>query len=138
MRRLLRRIRAWASRFRMMYPKVKKWGWRYYFDWEFRKRCRNRERTLKSRRLYGNNYSYKRKRFIRRYLALHGNSCFWCGKRMRMEEITVDHIKPVAQGGKTEFSNMRLIHESCRVERDRLINSGQLSTDASPQVRQAP
>lgn len=105
-------------------PKVKKHGLLYLYDREWRKRVRNRIRTLKSRTAYGKNWGRNIFRVKTQLFAWKGNVCFWCGRSMKYNEATVDHIKPVSQGGGNEIQNLRLIHEPCRVERDRAIARG--------------
>lgn len=43
---------------------------------------------------------------------------------MRFTEATIDHIVPRSEGGSNHLENLRLIHNLCRVERDKLIKSG--------------
>jgi 5-methylcytosine-specific restriction endonuclease McrA len=107
-----------------MTPRAIKYGFKYYYDKSFRKKCRNREKTLKERSMYksfiGNAKSIK-KIFIKK-----GYKCFWCDGVVTMENGTVDHKIPVSEGGGNKLKNLRLIHENCRVERDRSIHKGLL------------
>lgn len=34
------------------------------------------------------------------------NTCQYCGKRFKRNELNLDHVKPVSQGGTTEWSNV--------------------------------
>lgn len=39
--------------------------------------------------------------------------CAICGKPVKFQKMTVDHIKPLSQGGTNEFSNLQLACHSC-------------------------
>ena len=55
--------------------------------------------------------SYTSKKDVRnKVFELHGNSCLCCGST---ENITLDHIKPVAHGGKNEIDNLQPLCKSC-------------------------
>jgi 5-methylcytosine-specific restriction endonuclease McrA len=43
--------------------------------------------------------------------------CSKCMKRFTMEQLTVDHIKPVAQGGVNNISNKQLLCRKCHREK---------------------
>lgn len=44
----------------------------------------------------------------------HGSRCAICGKKIRdFEDLTVDHIIPLAKGGKNTIENCQLAHKSC-------------------------
>lgn len=51
-----------------------------------------------------------RKKFspdVRKLLYIHaGGRCELCGKEMALEDVTIDHIKPLAMGGTNDVSNL--------------------------------
>lgn len=88
---------------------------------------KNRARNLRNKRLYGNNYAKKAPCYRKRLIWRDGDKCFWCGKTLGVQDSTIDHIKPVSQGGPgQDLKNMRLIHDPCRVTRDTMIRKGLL------------
>ena len=87
---------------------------RYATDPDYREiaKARSRERY---HRLGGKGYQRNRR-------ALDGkqaNLCAACGSRM-YDDVTVDHIYPVALGGGSEISNLQAVHSRCNSrKRDR-------------------
>ena len=120
----------WRNRIR----NAKRYGIRVFWDKEYRakviRKAKNRKRTLADRKRWGGSGraspESKRKLKIRLFKIL-GNKCFWCRGRMFLNTSTIDHIVPSSHGGNSKHSNLRLIHNSCRVERDRMINKGTLT-----------
>lgn len=51
-----------------------------------------------------------RKKFspdVRKLLYIHaGGRCELCGREMALEDVTIDHIKPLAMGGTNDVSNL--------------------------------
>jgi len=125
---IIRKIKQYLRlRYRLfieMTPRVKKYGIKYYYSIDFRKKCRNRECTLRDRKKRGNAFRANHES-LKIWLFRHkGKKCFWCNKNMDFEDATIDHIVPVSIEKNNKKSNLRLIHEKCRVERDKLINKG--------------
>ena len=47
-----------------------------------------------------------------------GKRCAICGKRIRhLDDLTVDHIIPLAKGGKNVVENCQLAHRECNGEK---------------------
>lgn len=81
--------------------------------------------------------SSKRNKQLRKYarektasvLKRQGNICAECGKPMRIEFIgtgishgdrpTIDHIKPLSEGGSNRLENLELVHSHCNKTRDK-------------------
>lgn len=54
-----------------------------------------------------------------RLLWEHGRYCAICGKKIRnFDELTVDHIIPLAKGGKNEIENCQLAHKICNMKKN--------------------
>lgn len=52
--------------------------------------------------------------YERKTVYAKGNGkCAICGKPVKFKKMTVDHIKPLSQGGTNEFSNLQLACYSC-------------------------
>lgn len=52
--------------------------------------------------------------YERKTVYAKGNGkCAICGKPVKFKKMTVDHIKPLSQGGTNEFSNLQLACHSC-------------------------
>lgn len=58
----------------------------------------------------GRQNTYKKHKI--KLLARDGDKCFLCDTELG-DDITVDHLIPLAAGGKNELSNMALMHEKC-------------------------
>lgn len=54
--------------------------------------------------------SYRKKKA--KLLERDGTKCFYCGEEMG-DDITLEHIMPLNQGGPNSFSNFALCHEAC-------------------------
>lgn len=50
-------------------------------------------------------------------LLLRNQSCFWCWKKLTMEDSTVDHLKPKSLGGNSDWSNLVLSCQPCNLAR---------------------
>lgn len=53
--------------------------------------------------------------FVADLVLLYGYRCMHCGARRR---LTLDHIRPVCKGGKTELENLQLLCEVCNEAKD--------------------
>ncbi|MFJ2144164.1 HNH endonuclease [Glutamicibacter sp. NPDC087831] len=65
-------------------------------------------------------------------IAQWGMHCHLCGKSIAgLEDYSIDHVVPRAQGGSNELSNLRSSHRACNYSRqDRSIEEYQsLNTD---------
>lgn len=61
-----------------------------------------------------NKFPKPRLNFSRRSLyKLYGQNCQYCGKNFRTEELTIDHVLPRSQGGKTSWENCVLACVDC-------------------------
>ena len=108
-----------------MYPKAKKHGWYYFWNKDFRKRIRNRERYLKQKNYLGY-IRYNRKGIKKKLAKVNGTACYWCREWIDWQSpaTTIDHKIPQSKGGSKKLENLRLLHETCRVEHDQATNQG--------------
>ena len=59
---------------------------------------------------------------------VYGCQCWWCGCRLPLEKLTLDHLKPKSRGGSDSLENLRLACLSCnRSRRDSLYPPQQSS-----------
>ena len=57
-------------------------------------------------------------KFNRRNIyARDGNKCQYCGKRMQTTELSLDHVVPKSQGGKTTWENIVCCCVKCNVKK---------------------
>ncbi|RJQ84277.1 MAG: HNH endonuclease [Desulfobacteraceae bacterium] len=47
--------------------------------------------------------------------------CYWCGLSVAPKELTMDHIVPLARGGKTTKSNVVPACRSCNTQKKQLL-----------------
>ncbi len=55
----------------------------------------------------------KKNKLIREY----GCCCWWCGRDLFREQLTLDHLKPKSQGGSNSLENLRLACFPCNHSR---------------------
>lgn len=97
-----------------MYPRAKKYGFRYYISKKFRERMRSREQRQK----YGSGFLSSKKRIKSLLLERDGSQCKRCTYRMRPEDLTIDHIKKRADGGSNLLNNLQLLCIPCHTRKD--------------------
>lgn len=51
--------------------------------------------------------------YKRQLLDRDGNECFYCGDPMENDEMTIEHILSVNQGGPMRLENLALAHKAC-------------------------
>ena len=54
----------------------------------------------------------KRDKIVIRLLARDGSDCFYCGKHLG-EDVTLEHLTPLALGGSWADDNLALAHRGC-------------------------
>lgn len=47
--------------------------------------------------------------------------CHWCGRQVPAKELTMDHIVPIARGGKTTKSNVVTACKDCNNKKKQLL-----------------
>jgi 5-methylcytosine-specific restriction endonuclease McrA len=55
----------------------------------------------------------KRNKLIDEY----GSRCWWCGRDLPQEQLTLDHLKPTSKGGSNSLENLRLACRECNSSR---------------------
>jgi len=53
----------------------------------------------------------KRQKVYQKY----GGHCAYCGKKLSMTELTIDHVKPSSQGGSDDIDNLRACCVNCNM-----------------------
>lgn len=49
-----------------------------------------------------------------------GQTCYLCNQPMTYRAATIDHVQPLAKGGKDDMSNYRLAHPLCNIQKGHL------------------
>lgn len=68
------------------------------------------ERKVKIARKERNRAYRNREGYIDELAGIYGYRCLCCGSRWN---ITLDHVRPVTLGGKTELENLQLLCQDC-------------------------
>jgi 5-methylcytosine-specific restriction protein A len=87
-------------------------------EYTYRSRCDSCQSVYESRRgkTTERGYGSLWQRMARAHLRRH-RSCVQCG---RTDDLTVDHIVPIAKGGKSDSHNLQTLCRSCNsAKRDR-------------------
>ena|SRR3990167_10954553 len=117
------KLKSQIKQLRQMWPRARRYGIKYLFNVSYRKKCRNKEKSKRTRKVYGTYFCWNRGKIKNRLLA-RSRICFWCRQGLSFKEATIDHIIPITQGGDNSLKNLRLIHEMCRRRRDASIQKG--------------
>ncbi len=75
-----------------MWPKAKKWGWKYLWNLEFRDRCRKKEAHRRGNKKYGN-YQKNAPSIRTALFGRDGNKCCWCDEPMKYKDATIDQSR---------------------------------------------
>lgn len=60
----------------------------------------------------------KKRPLRNKVVALHGRSCWLCGKAIAYEsKVTLDHVRPLSKGGSSKIHNLRPAHDKCNRRR---------------------
>ena len=76
---------------------------------------------------YVKHRKYTKIRFSRRNVLIRDDfTCQYCAKEFPADKLTMDHVVPRAQGGKTEFTNIVTACRPCNLKKDdkRLHHTG--------------
>jgi 5-methylcytosine-specific restriction endonuclease McrA len=50
-------------------------------------------------------------------LQEYGSCCWWCGRHLPSNQLTLDHLKPKSRGGSNSLENLRLACFPCNNSR---------------------
>jgi 5-methylcytosine-specific restriction endonuclease McrA len=111
-----------------------KYGPRCWFDDSFRKKCVRRLALQRRRKKYGSGCLMNQKRKAAKKKKLlwgQEGKCSWCGKPFyRGQDIEIDHIIRISDGGKANIQNLQLLHSDCHKKKellyDRLKEQGRI------------
>ncbi|MGM3309080.1 HNH endonuclease [Anabaena sp. WFMT] len=53
----------------------------------------------------------------RQLIDMYGACCWWCGKSMSIETLTIEHLHPRSRGGSNSSENLRLACLTCNHSR---------------------
>ena len=63
------------------------------------------------------------------------NKCGICGKEIKGESPTIDHLIPKALGGNGELSNLQLAHKKCNSRKKALLISPVITVSVEIKIR---
>lgn len=52
-----------------------------------------------------------------RLIDIFGSYCWWCGKSMSIDKLTIEHVLPKSRGGSNSFENLKLACLTCNRSR---------------------
>lgn len=105
--------------------RILKYGLRYQFDSEFRRKKDNIESAKRRKKKYKlGSFRANAKRRKVTLFRRDGNRCHWCTQKMTFKEATLDHIVEVSKGGTHHLNNLRLMHRDCHETRHRTERLG--------------
>lgn len=62
-----------------------------------------------------------------------GGKCGYCGKHLTRKEMTIDHIRPVSRGGKSDWENVVCCCQPCNVKKgNKLLSEAGMTLKISP------
>ena len=54
---------------------------------------------------------------LREAVHIHGGRCFYCKKRVKTDDLTIDHAESSAAGGKAELQNLLIACKPCNARK---------------------
>lgn len=114
----LSKVRRFIRDKKAMWPRAKRYGLRYYFDKEFRRVMKQRERNKRDRAKRGSGFMSSRQSIKRELFYRYGNACRMCGQTFELAKLEIDHIKRVADGGTNDYYNLQLLCHECHLDKD--------------------
>lgn len=58
-------------------------------------------------------------------------TCQWCSEKKALDELTIDHIVEVQNGGTNRLSNLRLLCDPCHTTRNKLSTDERVTKDGN-------
>lgn len=93
-------------------------GLRYYNDADYRKQIiKNKSSKEKYKSFKGNKNKIKEV-LIKR----DGAKCKWCNTPLERDEMTIDHLIPIKNGGGNGIKNLRILCEDCHIMKTKAEN----------------
>lgn len=50
---------------------------------------------------------------LKKAFEVHGGHCFFCRKKLTLDELSIDHAEPIASGGKEQLQNLLIACRPC-------------------------
>lgn len=63
-----------------------------------------------------------------------GPMCYLCDGKMVLEATTIDHVIPLSKGGRDDFTNYRLVHPLCNIQKGNLLLADFLAAKLKAQL----
>jgi len=116
---MLTKIRRKIKDIKNMSPRIRKYGLRYLFDREFRRKKKQKEHGVKNRKKYGSAFLTKRKMIKDDLIKRDGKKCQRCKFGFPAEKLTIDHKIRLRDGGTNQYNNLQLLCNPCHVFKDK-------------------
>ena len=52
---------------------------------------------------------------LREAFRIHGGICFYCKKKVRPDQLSIDHVEPLVAGGNKDLQNLVISHRKCNL-----------------------
>lgn len=92
----------------------------FFYDLRQIRKARNKQANDRTKRMYGNNWSVqKNKYFLPALFKSQNGRCKECKNTFTSQQLTIDHIKRIAEGGKNEIENMQALCFDCHFRKDK-------------------
>lgn len=112
------KIKRLPGLIKAMYPRARKYGWRYFWDENFRRIMRQREDGKKLRQRKGSGFLSRIRKIKLNLMARNGAKCSHCKHQFPKDKLTVDHIIRTRDGGGNDYKNLQLLCRPCHDLKD--------------------
>lgn len=62
-------------------------------------------------------YTKSERNLIKQFKETHEHKCIYCGKELKDNEITIDHLEPIDKGGNTTVDNLGIACKECNKDK---------------------
>jgi len=62
-------------------------------------------------------HKHEKEQIVENLILRDGNVCYLCNLTMPRDDMTIDHVMPLAKGGADEYRNYKLVHDICNVKK---------------------
>lgn len=117
-RERLHKLRHHIKTLFQMTPRALKYGPKYYWNRDFRRKMRNRESNEVAKRKYGSGYLTRKQHTKDQLITRDGNKCAHCSHILSKYLLTIDHKKKVTEGGTHDLEQLQLLCRRCHNLKD--------------------
>lgn len=95
----------------VMWPRIKLFGLRYVYDFEYRRKSKNRLYQRRRKILVGSGFLTRRHKIREQLIRRDGMGCNYC--HIVNRRLTIDHVVPTVLGGNSKLENLQLLCDEC-------------------------